>query len=394
MENEQLINVLKVGLAQALGDDYADQIASLSPNNPTVFTDLGKTITSSDDFSNLFVKGCIMQMGVLEIDNMVYREDEMSSLVIKRDAMPGFKARVYFEPTDNIMADPSFHLEEGKNYSELEHTYFGVKYTEKIFSKMVDILGAMSYSHEDLIQAFKSMQEMDSFLSGKRAMILSILDMKMEVIKHFLVQVGIATSIKNGNVRHLVTDFNKISGKTLTKSTALHDRDFIAYMSEEISNYKDYIRKWTSAFNNKKHVAFSTRTNTYLLKPVETRIRYGLRADTFNEKLTSFGDYETVTSWQAVTSDNGSFDIDTLSTIMLDADAVKEVGITANDSGNFTKSGIVAFMFDWRALGITIVRDYVNSAFTASASFNTEFYHNALIAYMDDNYSMLSCVLD
>ena len=75
---------------------------------------------------------------------------------------------------------------------------------------------------------------------------------------------------------------------------------------------------------------------------------------------------------------------------MLDAEAVKEVGITANDSGNFTKSGIVAFMFDWRALGITIVREYVNSQQTASASFWTEFYHNAAIEYLDDNYSMIA----
>lgn len=390
MTQEQTIDVIKTGLAQALGSEYAEQIGALSPNNPTALVDLGTIITGSESLSKLYMDGVIMQMGKLEIDAMVYRDDEMKSLVISRDMTPGFKARVYGEPADNLMDDPSFNVEEGKNYSELEHTYFGVKYTEKIWSKMTDLLGAMSYSHEDLLQAFKSLDEMETFLSMKRAMILSILDMRLSVMKHMLVQCGIATAYKYGNVRHLVTEYNAMSGKTLTKENALYDRDFLKYMSQEMANYKDYIRRWTSSFNNGKHVTFSTKTNFYLLKNVETAIRFGLRLDAFNKDLAGFGDYETVTSWQGVSSGESKYDLSTLSKIMLDADAVKEMGLIANDSGGFTQSHIVGFMFDWRALGITIVREYVNSQQTASASFWTEFYHNAAIEYLDDNYSMIA----
>ena len=217
MTQEQTIDVIKTGLAQALGSEYAEQIGTLSPNNPTALVDLGTIITGSESLSKLYMDGVIMQMGRLEIDAMVYRDNEMKSLVISRDMTPGFKARVYGEPADNLMDDPSFNVEEGKNYSELEHTYFGVKYTEKIWSKMTDLLGAMSYSHEDLLQAFKSLDEMETFLSMKRAMILSILDMRLSVMKHMLVQCGIATAYKYGNVRHLVTEYNAMTGKALTK---------------------------------------------------------------------------------------------------------------------------------------------------------------------------------
>lgn len=395
MKIENVVEITKSGIAQALGSDYAEQIGTLNPTNSGALADLGTKVTSAQSFEQLFLNGVLETMGRLEIEDVVYKSNEFNSMMIDKDMFPGFMARIYFEPSDNIMGDPSFSLESGKNYAELEHKYFGAKYSEKIFDMQMDLLGAMSYSQEELITAFRGWDEMNSFLSGKRASILSIIDLRLNVWKHMLAQSAIAQSITQKSAIHLVTNYKKIN-KTFDKTgvDALYDREFLAYTSEVISNTKDYIKRMSTAFNNKEHITFSTNTNLWLLSAVENRIRYGLRADTFNEKLLSFGDYETITAWQGVASAEDKFDITTLSTVMLDNDSVKKFGLTPNSETNYVQSGVIGLLADWRAIGITIIREYANTSVTASASFTTDFYHYLTRAILDSNYPIVAFVLD
>lgn len=395
MKLENVVEITSKGIAQALGEEYNEQIGTLSPTNSGALADLGTKITSAQSFEQLFINGVLEVMGRMEIEDMVYRSDDFNSMMVDRDKYPGFMARIYFEPSDNIMSDPSFDLKAGENYAELEHTYFGAKYSQKIFDEQIDLLGAMSYSHEDLITAFRGWDEMETFLSGKRASILSILDIRLSVWKHMLAQTAIAMSYQQGSAVKLITEYKKLVPTfDKTGTAALYDKGFLAFMAETMSNTKDYVRKMTTAFNNGEHVTFATRINFWLLKAIDSRLRYGLRADTYNEKLLSFGDYETVTNWQGVASEGDKFDMSTLSTIMLDSNSVTKLGLTANDSGNFTKSGVVGLMADWRAIGLTIIREYANSSYTASGSFTTDFYHYLSRAIVDTNYPIVAFVLE
>ena len=395
MKLENVVEITSAGIAQALGEEYNEQIGTLSPTNSGALADLGTKITSAQSFEQLFINGVLEVMGRMEIEDMVYRSDDFNSMLVDRDKYPGFMARIYFEPSDNIMSDPSFDLKAGENYAELEHTYFGAKYSQKIFDEQIDLLGAMSYSHEDLITAFRGWDEMETFLSGKRASILSILDIRLSVWKHMLAQTAIAMSYQQGSAVKLITEYKKLVPTfDKTGTAALYDKGFLAFMAETMSNTKDYVKKMTTAFNNGEHVTFATRINFWLLKAIDSRLRYGLRADTYNEKLLSFGDYETVTNWQGVASDGDKFDLSTLSTIMLDSNSVSKLGLTANDSANFTKSGVVGLMADWRAIGLTIIREYANTSYTASGSFTTDFYHYLSRAIVDTNYPIVAFVLE
>lgn len=395
MKIENVVEITSEGIAQALGSDYKEQIGKLSPTNSGALADLGTKITSAQSFEQLFINGVLETMGKLEIEDMVYRSDDFSRMLVDRDMYPGFMARIYFEPSDNIMSDPSFDLKAGENYAELEHTYFGAKYSQKIFDEQIDLLGAMSYSHEDLITAFRGWDEMETFLAGKRASILSILDIRLSVWKHMLAQTAIAMSYQQGSAVKLITEYKKLNPSfDKTGISALYDRDFLAFMAETMSNTKDYVRKMSTAFNNGEHVTFASRINFWLLKAIDSRLRYGLRADTYNEKLLSFGDYETVTNWQGIASEEDKFDLSTISTVMLDSSSVAKLGLTANDTTNFTKSGVVALMADWRAIGMTIIREYANSSYTASGSFTTDFYHYLTRAIVDTNYPIVAFVLE
>lgn len=395
MKIENVVDITKQGIANALGSEYAEKVGTLTPTNSAALADFGTKITSGQSFEQLFMNGVLEVMGRMEIENVTYKSTDFSSMVVDKDMYPGFLARIYFELSDNIMDDPSFNLEAGKNYADLEHTYYGANYTQKIFDSEIDLLGAMSYSKDDLITAFRGWDEMNTFLSGKRASILTTLDLRMNVWKHMLAQSAIAISIKQGSAVHLISEYKKIL-PTFDKTglNALQDRDFLKFMCETMSNIKSYAKIMSSSFNNGEHTTFSTKINFWLLKAVDSRIRFGLRLDSFNEKLASFGDYETVPMWQGVASEEGKFNLSTVSTVMLDKLSTEKIGITPNDNEGYTAHNVIGLMADWRAVGLTIIREYANSSATASGSFTTDFYHNLSRAVLDSNYPIIAFVLD
>ena len=137
MKIGNVVEITKSGIAQALGTEYSEKIGTLTPTNSGALADLGTKVTSAQSFEQLFLNGVLETMGKLEIEDVVYKSNEFNSMMIDKDMFPGFMARIYFEPSDNIMNDPSFSLESGKNYAELEHKYFGAKYTEKIFCMLM-----------------------------------------------------------------------------------------------------------------------------------------------------------------------------------------------------------------------------------------------------------------
>ena len=127
MRLENVVEITSAGIAQALGEEYNEQIGTLSPTNSGALADLGTKITSAQSFEQLFINGVLEVMGRMEIEDMVYRSDDFNSMLVDRDKYPGFMARIYFEPSDNIMSDPSFDLKAGENYAELERAYCGAR---------------------------------------------------------------------------------------------------------------------------------------------------------------------------------------------------------------------------------------------------------------------------
>ena len=85
MTRENVVEITRQGLAQALGSDYAEQIGTLSPTNSAALADLGTVVTSAQSFSQLFINGILETMGRLEIEDMVYRDDDFKSMLIDKD---------------------------------------------------------------------------------------------------------------------------------------------------------------------------------------------------------------------------------------------------------------------------------------------------------------------
>lgn len=121
-----------------------------------------------------------------------------------------------------------------------------------------------------------------------------------------------------------------------------------------------------------------------LLSQAASAAKFGVRANTFNEKLLGIGDYDTIPAWQApvASGDTMPYTFETASTISLTAAAAKEAGINTDDPT--TISGIVAVIYDRRAMGITVDKRKPTSQYAASRdSLNT--YYHSLISYVVNN---------
>ena len=53
MTRENIVEVTRQGLSQALGSEYAEQIGTLSPTNSAALVDLGTAVTSAQTFEQL-----------------------------------------------------------------------------------------------------------------------------------------------------------------------------------------------------------------------------------------------------------------------------------------------------------------------------------------------------
>ena len=82
MKLENVVEITSAGIAQALGEEYNEQIGTLSPTNSGALADLGTKITSAQSFEQLFINGVLEVMGRMEIEDMVYRSDDFNSMMV------------------------------------------------------------------------------------------------------------------------------------------------------------------------------------------------------------------------------------------------------------------------------------------------------------------------
>ena len=166
---------------------------------------------------------------------------------------------------------------------------------------------------------------------------------------------------------NLLTQYNAVSGTTLTADKALQDKGFLKYASLVVKQYQARITKMSTLFNQGAKARF-TNTNdlhTVLLSDFADSAEVYLMSDTLHNDTVSLPAHETVPYWQGSGKTYGFNDVSTI-----------DAKIT--DSGKTTKevkqSGILGVMFDTNALGVSNLDQRTTTAYNARAEFYTNFY--------------------
>lgn len=287
-------------------------------------------------------------------------------------------------------------VEEGKRIASIEFGCYKPPVSATMYKKAHGIMAAVTTAREQMFTAFRGIDEYSAFVAGLYNSVENTLQSKAEVYALMTVSMGIAKALKNGNIINLRSEYVALGGDAIADidDDALLDMpDFQRFMLQRIAEIKDQMRRMTGLFNNHDHVTFSSDPNVILLGRAAISAKFGVRANTYNEKLLGIGDYDVVPAWQAAIASGATapYNLATASSICLSAAAATAAGLTpAEGATKYDISSIVGVIYDRYAMGITLDKRNVTSQYSASRDSLNTFYHSLVNYVVNDNYPIVA----
>lgn len=400
MKKIDVVSITQSAIAQTLGAEYMEKAGNLTGLSSQELVDAGKAIDAVDGWSAIAINA-VSLLGKHIIEAREYNS-RLPKLYIDAFDWGGFLERTRFGLAD-VMQDPMYNLVAGQSYADIEHTYYDIQADTKIFEEAKAIMTPISIVKEQLRDAFKSWDDMGRWLSGKQQAVRNTLNIALMVYEKMLVSSAMAVSdLKTGSAVHLITEA-KAQGileesdtytfeNYLTMSKDKLDK-FLPFIAKRISEVRSFMYEPSTAFNDGTVPTWSVDDpELIMLTSFERDIRFNLRAGTYNKDDVSFGDYNTIATWQGIHAENeASFNRVDASTISINASATNKLGI---GTSAYNKSNAVALLYDYKAIGISLMRNNVTSQYTACADFWNEF-HRVLVNYiLDSSYGIVGFFMD
>ena len=392
MKNEDVIELTQSALAQAMGGEYMTKLGTLSALPVDKLVEVGKDILDTDNTVEKFTKALVSVIGTYELINLNVK-DEFSDLYVGTMEWGGFLERAYYGLAEFI-EDPMWNTVNGRSYADIEHKFYQPSVSAKLFNECKAGMIPISIQIDILKEAFRDFDTLNRYVSGIHASISNTIKMIKKAYARMLVSTAIAESVKATNTAvHLLTEAKErgIIAESVTAEQALNNKDFLAYASMRISTVRDYMKVESTKYNNGSVIASADNVSLKILTEFEKTLRYELRADTYNEKLVSLNEYESVTSWQGVTDGTNAFNFENLSKIMIKADANNKLGLGTED---VTINNCIGVAFDKRAVGFTFDKMKITSNYTSCADFWNEFTHIWVNTIVDTNCPIVAFILD
>ena len=408
---ENTLTVTKEAVSQLIAKNYmdAESAGELTALDDHFIVDLGEIINpdGNGDLSvgspaDVVFKSFLSTFSRIITDSRAYRA-RLQSLFVDPTQWGLLRENIMIDLSD-VMIDEMWNtagfipwntpesggvypgIEEGKRIAAVEHGFYKPPVSVKLYQKAHAVMVALTTVRDQLFSAFRGVDELNSFLAGLYNSVENTLQIKAEIYAMMTVSMGAATAYANNNLYDLRTLYNAAGGLTtgITARQLLDTPDFQRFMLQEIDLAKEYMTGYNALYNDHTIGTFSNRTNTILLSQAASAAKFGVRANTYNEKLLGIGDFDTIPAWQApiASGDTTPYPFETASTISLTADAAKAAGITVEEGAeSFEITGLVCLLYDRQAMGITVDKRKPTSQYTASRDSLNTFYHS-LISYI------------
>ena len=359
MKVTQLKDIVNSATSEVLGktDVVNDDLSNL--------VDVGNEIFNSDNVDN-YVKKLIDRIGQVIFVNRLYAGGVPSVLMDSWE---------YGSVVEKISADmpeadenDSWNLQDGQTYSQ--DTFYQPKVSAKFFNSKVTFDVKLSFTTEQVKESFSNVNELNGFISMLETGVKNSMTVKLDglIMRTINNMTGQILNSANGLQKvNLLTEYNAVSGQTLTANKALMDKDFLKFASLTIKKYQARITKMSTLFNAGGKARFTTTDNlhTVLLSDFADSAEVYLLSDTYHNDTVSLPNHETVPYWQG---SGKSYAFDDVSKIDVKIDAGNKTPKTV------TQTGILGVMFDTNALGVSNLNQRTTTSYNARAEFYTNYY--------------------
>lgn len=359
MKVTQLKDIVNSATSEVLGktDVVNDDLSNL--------VDVGNEIFDTDNVDN-YVKKLIDRIGQVIFVNRLYAGGVPSVLMDSWE---------YGSVVEKISADmpeadenDSWNLQDGQTYSQ--DTFYQPKVSAKFFNSKVTFDVKLSFTTEQVKESFSNVNELNGFISMLETGVKNSMTVKLDglIMRTINNMTGQILNSANGLQKvNLLTEYNAVSGQTLTANKALMDKDFLKFASLTIKKYQARITKMSTLFNAGGKARFTTTDNlhTVLLSDFADSAEVYLLSDTYHNDTVSLPNHETVPYWQG---SGKSYAFDDISKIDVKIDAGNKT------PKQVTQTGILGVMFDTNALGVSNLNQRTTTSYNARAEFYTNYY--------------------
>lgn len=410
---ENTLTATKEAVSQLIAKGYMDATSDgvLTALDDQYIVDLGKVINPDENGefnvgspADVVFKSFLTTFSRIITDNEAYRA-RLQSLFVDPVNWGLMRENIMIDLSD-VMIDEMWNPDgyiswntpesggimpghaEGSRIASIEFGFYRPPVQVKLYQKAHAVMVALTTMRDQFFSAFRGVDELNQFLAGLYNSVENTLQVKAEIYAMMTVSMGIATAFANGNMYDLRQLYQDAGGLTtgITAAQLLDTPGFQRFMLQQIDMAKKYMRSYSAIYNDHTIGVFSNEPNVILLSQAASAAKFGVRASTYNEKLLGIGDYDDIPAWQApvATGDTVPYTFDTASSIMLTAAAATEAGITTDDPVTF--SGIVAVLYDRRAMGITVDKRKPTSQYAASRDSLNTFYHSLISYIVNSSY--------
>lgn len=415
-----IVAVTKSAISQLIGKGYMDAAdGEFTELDDHLIVDLGEKLelTEDGDFApntapDIMFKALLSQCGKIVIDKRTYVA-KLPKLFVDTADWGLFSEHIMIDLSD-VMVDEVWNSAgyipysdaggpaEGSRIASIEFGFYKPPVQAKLFKKAHGIMVAITRGYDQLFTAFKGLSEYTEFVTGLFNSVENTIQAKAEVYAFMCVSMGIAKSFANGNAYDLRTEYSAAGGAVshdvggvdtpYTAEELLQIPDFQAFMLRRIAETKEYMQRMSALFNDGSFVTFSSDPRVIMLTKAAMCAKFGVRANTYNERLLGIGEYDTAPSWQAaIASGNPTpYNFETASSISLTHDAADEAGLNPDPDEGAELSGVVAVIYDRYAMGVTLDKRQVASQWAASRLTTNLFYHSLVRYQINDSYPIVS----
>ena len=240
---------------------------------------------------------------------------------------------------------------------------------------------------DQLETAFRNSTEFGQFLS----MITTDMSNKVELAKENMSRGLVANFIggliaenNTSRVIHLLTEYNTLTGLSLTATTVFQPENYPAFMkwvygriASVASLMKEMSTKFQTQLNSKpvpRHTPYN-KQKMYMLGQDRYQIDSRVLADTFHDNYLKYADVETLNFWQG---------IDTPDKVMVTPTYTNTSGVAIVGNA-VSQTGVFALLFDEDAMGWAMIHEKViPTPVNARGEYRNMWYHMRLRCFSDN----------
>jgi len=409
MKMVDVVSVVQKALAQSMDETYMTQLGTLDALASDKLVEVGKAIENTATAETVFAS-LVAQLGILEIEARAYTGD-LNAFMVRDTEWGSFVERVCYGLAE-IVDDPMWNIYEQnhvngvytpQNYSQRETQFYPVPVSTKVFVEGKAIMTPVSRPYDAMKEAFKSWEQMNSFLSGLSQAVRNTIEAGITSMRHMLAQNAIAFTTGSlagaGSVVHLLdlTDAAGLTTSATTPEEALRDADVLAFILQTIAETRDNMKIMSGAFNDGTVPTFTPTEDSrlILINKFDKAARFLVKANTFNKDDLAIGDYETTTAWQGIAaSGNEPFNLADVTTVKIAQNTAEDkLGIGLKTAA-FSASYCIGLLFDYKALGICPYKRKSRAKYIAVTDTMNEFHGVLMNMLLDSRYNMVTFWLD